>query len=76
MVVPPNGSPTIGSDQWVERDATFVDQNNVKKHFTTITVFHDHQNYYNINFAVPQSLYKQAMQEYIQPILSTFKFNS
>jgi hypothetical protein len=76
IVVPPNASPTIGHDQWVERDATFTDQNNVRKHFATITVFHNHQNYYNINFSVPQSLYQQAMQEYIQPILSSFKFNS
>jgi hypothetical protein len=76
MVTPPNASPTIGNDQWVEQDATFTDQNNTRNHFTTITVFHDRQNYYNINFIVPQSLYQQAMQEYIQPILKSFKFNS
>jgi PsbP len=76
IVTPPSASPTIGNDQWVEQDVTFTDQNNLRNHFTTITVLHDRQNYYNINFVVPQSLYQQAMQEYIQPILSSFKFNS
>ena len=75
IVAPPNALPTIGNDQWAEQDVTFTDQNSVRNHFTTITVFHDHQNYYNINFIVPQSLYQQAMREYIQPILSSFKFN-
>jgi hypothetical protein len=74
MVTPPNASPTIGNDQWVEQDATFTDQNNIRNHFTTITVFHG-QSYYNINFIVPQRLYQQALQEYIQPILRSFKFN-
>jgi len=73
---PPSNEPTIGNDQWTEQDATYLDQNNVRNHFTTITVLHDHQNYYNINFVVPQNLYSQAMQQYLQPIFSSLKFLS
>jgi hypothetical protein len=75
-VMPPNAEPMIGNDQWTEQDATFLDLNNTQDHFTTITVFHDHQSYYNINFVVPQSLYQQAMQQDIQPIFNSFKFLS
>jgi len=75
-VTSPNAQPTIGNDQWTEQDATYVDQNNTQGHFTTLTVFHNHQNYYNINFVVPQGLYQQAMQQYIQPILDSLKFLS
>jgi len=72
----PNANPTIGSDQWMEQDATYMSQDHTKGHFTTMTVLHNHQNYYNINFVVPESLYQQAMQEYIQPMLISFKFIS
>jgi len=75
-VTPPNVAPAIGHDQWMEQDVTYTDQNNVRNHFTTITVLHDHQNYYNINFIVPQKFYSQAMKEYIQPILDSFKFTA
>ena len=75
-VMPSNGEPTIGNDQWMEQDATYLGQNGTQSHFTTITVFHGHQNYYNINFVVPEKLYQQAMQQYIQPILDSFKFLS
>lgn len=75
-VTSPNAQPTIGNDQWTEQDATYVDQNNTQGHFTTLTVFHNHQNYYNINFVVPQGLYQQAMQQYVQPILDSLKFLS
>jgi hypothetical protein len=75
-VMPPNAEPTIGNDQWMEQDATYLGQNGTQSHFTTITVFHDHQNYYNINFVVPERLYQQAIQQYIQPILGSFKFLS
>ncbi len=71
-----NDAPTIGNDQWMEQDATYLDINGTRNHFTTISVFHDHQNYYNINFVVPERLYQQAMQQYIQPILDSFKFLS
>jgi len=77
MSVPaPSSEPTIGNDQWAEQDATYLDQSNTRNHFTTITVLHDHQNYYNINFVVPQNLYSQAMQQYLQPIFSSLKFLS
>lgn len=76
MVMSPSTEPTIANDQWTEQDATYLDQNNALGHFTTITVFHGHQNYYNINFVVPQSLYQQAMQQYIQPMLNSLKFLS
>jgi len=69
-------NPTIGSDQWMEQDATYISQDRTKSHFSTLTVLHNQQNYYNINFVVPESLYKQAMQDYIQPILTSFKFIS
>jgi hypothetical protein len=75
-VTSPNASPTIGSDQWMAQDATYMGRDLTKSHFATITVLHNHQNYYNINFVVPQSLYEQAMQDYIQPILNSFKFSS
>ncbi len=75
-VTSPNASPTIGSDQWMEQDANYMSQDHTKSHFTTITVLHNHQNYYNINFVMPESLYHQAMQEYIQPMLTSFKFIS
>jgi hypothetical protein len=76
MVMSPNAEPTIGNDQWMQQDATYLDPNNTLSHFTTITVFHNRQNYYNINFTVPQSLYRQAMQQYIQPMLDSFEFLS
>jgi hypothetical protein len=75
-VMAPSTEPTIANDQWTEQDATYLDQNNAQGHFTTITVFHGHQNYYNINFVVPQGLYQQAMQQYIQPILNSLRFLS
>jgi hypothetical protein len=76
-VVSPNAEPIIGNDRWMEQDATYTDtNNNVESHFATITVLHDRQNYYNINFAVPQSVYQQAMQQYIQPILGSLQFIS
>jgi hypothetical protein len=74
-VTPPNASPIIGGSQWMEQDATYVNQDRTKGHFTTLTVMHN-QNYYNINFIVPQNLYPQAMKEYIQPMLTSFKFIS
>lgn len=76
VVASPNAAPAIGNDQWTEQDATYTDQNKVRNHFTTITVLHGRQNYYNINFIVPQKLYSQAMKEYIQPILNSFKFTA
>jgi hypothetical protein len=75
-ITSPNAQPTIGNNQWTEQDALYTDQNHVQGHFTTMTVLHNHQNYYNINFVVPQSLYQQAMQQYIQPMLSSLKFLS
>lgn len=72
---PPSNEPIIGNDQGTEQDATYLDQNNVRNHFTTITVLHG-QNYYNINFVVPEKLYSQAMQQYLQPIFSSLKFLS
>ena len=76
-VASPNAEPTIGNDRWMEQDATYTDtNNNVESHFATITVLHNRQNYYNINFAVPQSVYQQAMQQYIQPILDSLQFIS
>jgi len=74
-VASPNAEPTIGNDRWMEQDATYTD-NNVQSHFATITVLHNRQNYYNINFAVPQSVYPQAMRQYIQPILGSLQFMS
>ena len=71
-----NGAPMIGNDQWMQQDATYLDINGTRNHFTTISVFHDRQNYYNINFVVPERLYQQAMRQYIQPILDSFKFLS
>jgi hypothetical protein len=75
-VVAPSAQPTIANDQWTEQDATYLDQDNTQSHFATITVLHGHQNYYNINFVVSESLYQQAMQQYIQPILTSLKFLS
>jgi len=72
----PSANPTIGSDQWMEQDATYMGPDHTMSHFSTITVLHNHQNYYNINFVVPQSLYERAMQVYIQPILNSFKFTA
>jgi len=74
-VASPDAEPTIGNDRWMEQDATYTD-NNVQSHFATITVLHNRQNYYNISFAVPQSVYQQAMQQYIQPILDSLQFIS
>lgn len=75
-VMAPSVAPTIANDQWTEQDATYLDQDNTQSHFTTITVLHNHQNYYNINFVMPQSVYQQAMQQYIQPMLTSLKFLS
>lgn len=76
VAIPANATPAIGNDQWTEQDAIYTDQNNVQNHFSTMTVLHNRQNYYNINFIVPQKFYAQAMKEYIQPMLNSFKFTT
>ncbi len=76
IVTSSNAKPTIGNDQWIEQDATYTKLDNSVGHFATLTVLHNHQNYYNITFVVPEGLYGDAMQKDIQPIFNSFKFIS
>lgn len=66
---------TIAGDNWQQNEATLLDAKNNKYHFTTISVKHS-QTYYAIYFFVPGSIYPEAMQKYLAPMLSSVKFLS
>lgn len=65
--------PSIGGLQWDEQDATFNDDNSVSYHYVTIAVQHSNV-YYNISFFAPNTLYAQAVQQDIQPMLDSLAF--
>ncbi|GLV58715.1 hypothetical protein KDH_55450 [Dictyobacter sp. S3.2.2.5] len=70
-----NANPTIAGDKWSQKDATLLDSQNTKIHFTTIADKHS-KTYYVIYFLVPDSIYQEALQKYLNPMLSSAKFLS
>ncbi len=75
-VPPANANPTIGGVAWTEGDATFVDPQNMQGsqlHFAVITTKHGDV-YYSFILFVPNNIYQDAMQTYIQPIFDSFQF--
>ncbi len=75
QIQPANSTPTIGGVQWIERDATFADTNNVVLHAVSISVQHN-KLYYNISYYALSTLYDEAMQKYYSQILASFQFLS
>ncbi|GHO87921.1 hypothetical protein KSZ_59270 [Dictyobacter formicarum] len=70
-----NAKPTIGGEQWTQKDATLLDGQNTKIHFTSIADKHS-KSYYVIYFLVPDSIYQEALQKYLNPMLNSVKFLS
>jgi hypothetical protein len=70
-----NTQPSIAGAKWIEKDATFLDASNIKTRFSTISAQHG-KSYYVIYFFIPDSIYTEAMQKYISPILNSIKFLS
>ncbi|GCE05473.1 zinc ribbon domain-containing protein [Dictyobacter aurantiacus] len=70
-----NANPTIAGDKWSQKDATLLDSQNTKIHFTTIADKHS-KTYYVIYFLVPDNIYQEALQKYLNPMLSSAKFLS
>lgn len=70
-----NASPTIAGEKWSQKDATMLDSQNTKIHFTTIADKHS-KSYYVIYFLVPDNIYQEALQKYLNPMLSSVKFLS
>ncbi len=70
-----NNQPSIAGAKWIEKDATFLDGTNTKTRFSTISVQHG-KSYYVIYFFIPDGIYTQAMQKYINPMLNSLKFLS
>lgn len=70
-----NAKPTIAGEQWTQKDATLLDSQNTKIHFTTIADKHS-KSYYVIYFLVPDNIYQEALQKYLNPMLNSVKFLS
>ena len=70
-----NARPTIAGEQWVQKEATILDGQNNKLHFTTISDKHS-QSYYVIYFIVPDSIYQAALTKYLTPMLNSVHFLS
>ena len=70
-----NNQPSIAGAKWIEKDATFSDSTNTKTRFSTISVQHG-KSYYVIYFFIPEGIYTEAMQKYVNPMLNSIKFLS
>lgn len=70
-----NARPRIAGEQWVQKEATILDGQNNKLHFTTISDKHS-QSYYVIYFIVPDSIYQTALTKYLTPMLKSVHFLS
>ncbi|GCE19506.1 zinc ribbon domain-containing protein [Dictyobacter kobayashii] len=70
-----NANPKIAGEQWSQKDATLLDGQNTKIHFTTIADKHS-KSYYVIYFLVPDTIYQEALQKYLTPMLNSVKFLS
>ncbi|GCE27110.1 hypothetical protein KDA_25940 [Dictyobacter alpinus] len=66
---------SIAGDQWAKKEATVLDGQNNKLHFTTIADKHN-KNYYVIYFIVPDNIYQEALNKYLTPMLKSIKFLS
>ncbi|MBV9258273.1 MAG: zinc ribbon domain-containing protein [Ktedonobacteraceae bacterium] len=76
QMLPANGSPpTIGGSNWAEQNFSLVNGNGVKIDLISMAVEHN-KTYYNILVSASDVYYTQAMQKYIQHMLTTFKFLS
>jgi hypothetical protein len=71
----PNTHPTIAGTTWDQADATLQVGTSQKLHFTTISVEHN-GSYYSIYFLMPDAIYQDAMQKYMQPLLASLQFSS
>jgi hypothetical protein len=67
--------PTIAGVSWIEQDASFTSDQGDNYHFSTIAVQHN-KLYYMIYFYTPDVYHDEALQKYIQPMLTSFKFLS
>lgn len=72
-VHPANPTPTIAGIQWTEGDATFTNPNNAVIHFVIISAKHNNF-YYSISYFAVDTVFGEAMQKYIQPMLASFQF--
>ncbi|GCF10202.1 zinc-ribbon domain-containing protein [Dictyobacter arantiisoli] len=70
-----NAQPSIGGEKWSQNEATVLDTNNNKYHFTIISVNHK-KSYYSIAVFMPDDIYREATQKYLQPMFNSFKFLS
>jgi len=66
---------TVGGTQWAQRDAMFTDDGGNNIHITTIAVLHN-KAYYNIVTFIPDAVYNEATQKYVQPMLDSVQFLS
>ncbi len=73
LVQPSTPQRTIGGMPWTELDALLTDTSGNQVQVLTISVQHN-KFYYNLLIFIPQSIYSEAMQKYIQPIFDSFKF--
>ena len=71
----PDAKPTIADATWEQADTTLQVGTSPKLHFTTISVQHN-GSYYSTYFLIPENIYQDAMQKYIQPLLASIKFLS
>ncbi|QBD81337.1 hypothetical protein EPA93_37330 [Ktedonosporobacter rubrisoli] len=75
LLKPANSQPTIGGAKWVQAEAMVIATNGLKFHIATISVQHN-KDYYNIQVFAPDDYYSEAVQKYIQPMLSSWQFLS
>jgi hypothetical protein len=74
-IASPGAAPTIADTRWEQSDTTLQVGTSPKLHFTTISVQHN-GSYYSTYFLMPDSMYQDALQKYIQPLLASMKFLS
>lgn len=72
-VQPPAPQQMIGGAQWDEQDITFSNSSGLTFYLVTIAVLYKNQ-YYDILYSAPQTVFNEAVQKYYQPMLSSLKF--
>jgi len=75
VVQPSTPQRTIGGSQWAEQDATFSDSNATTFQAVSIAVKHG-TFFYNIFYWSPNQYYSEAVQKYMKPMITSFKFLS
>jgi zinc-ribbon domain len=74
-IQPANSQPTFGGAKWAQQEAVFMDDNNQKIHYTTLSVLHN-KTYYSIAYNSPDASYNDNLQKYFMPMLNSIKFLS